>query len=209
MTRLAHLITLLCAFILLAACGSGQASSPAQPAGPGYVTLDPDLKHLQDDFNADVDEVRLLYIVGGTCPVCLRGMDDLGKALSAERDNPRLRTFVVYVPALGAKATDIQPTVSLLPGINVSRYWDPRGASGRLFDQTLNTGGFAWDVWMVYAAGRLWEGTKPPIPDFWMDQLGPPLPEWRYLDAKTFSRQVEGYLARTTIASSGRPAHAP
>lgn len=202
MTRFAHLITLLSAFILLAACGRGQASSPAQPAASGYVTLDPSLKRLQDDFNADVGDVRLLYIVGGTCPVCLRGMDDLGNALIAERDNPRLRTFVVYVPALGARATDIQPTVSLLPGDYVSRYWDPRGASGRLFDQTLNTGGFAWDVWMVYAAGRRWEGAEPPSPDFWMDQLGPPLPGWRYLDAKTFSKQVESYLARTKTASS-------
>lgn len=209
MTHLVRLLALPCAFILLAACGSGQAASPAQPAAPGYVTLSPNLKRLQDDFNADADKVRLLYIVGGTCPVCLRGMDDLGKALSAERDDPRLRTYVVYVPALGAKATDIQPTVSLLPGDYVSRYWDPRGASGRLFDQTLNTGGFAWDVWMVYGTGRRWDDAKPPTPDFWMAQLGAPLPAWRYLDAKTFSKQVEDYLARAKIASSSGPAGAP
>ena len=42
-----------------------------------------------------------------------------------------------------------------------------------------------------------------------MDQLGPPLPKWRYLDAGTFSKQVEGYLARTKAAASGSPAGTP
>ena len=113
------------------------------------MTLAPDLKHLRDDFNADADKVRLLYIVGGTCPVCLRGMDDLGKALAAEADDPRLETFVVYVPALGAKASDIAPTLPLLPGNHVSRYWDAQGAAGHVFEGVLKSGICAWEVWMI------------------------------------------------------------
>ncbi len=209
MPPLVRLLVLSCAVMLLAACGHSRAASSIQAAAAGYVTLDPSLKRLQNDFNADANKVRLLYIVGGTCPVCLRGMDDLGKALSAQQDNPNLHTFVVYVPALGAKTTDIQPTVSLLPGKYVSRYWDPSGASGQRFNETLNTGGFAWDVWMVYGAGRRWDGSKPPTPDFWMDQLGPPLPKWRDLDAGTFSKQVESYLARIKTVSAGSSVDPP
>lgn len=194
MPSFVRLLALACISVPLAACGSGQASSPAQPADPAYVTLDPGLSRLRDDFNADAGKVRLLYIVGPTCPVCLRGMDDLGKALAADEDDARLHTFVVYVPALGAKASDIGPTLALLPGKHVQRYWDPKGASGRSFEGTLDIKEFAWDVWMVYAPGQRWDGSAPPVPAFWMDQLGG-LPEWRRLDAGTFAKQVAGQLA--------------
>ncbi|MGA9853744.1 MAG: hypothetical protein WBR29_00505 [Gammaproteobacteria bacterium] len=207
--RIVRWAVMTCVVMLLGACSHSRAASSIQPAAAGYVTLDPSLKRLQNDFNADADKVRLLYIVGGTCPVCLRGMDDLGKALSAQQNDPHLQTFIVYVPALGAKATDIRPTVYLLPGKYVSRYWDPSGTSGRLFDETLHTGGFAWDVWMIYGAGQRWDGTKPPVPDFWMDQLGPPLPQWRYLDAGTFNKQVERYLARIRTAPASSLVDAP
>jgi hypothetical protein len=209
MPRIVIWAALIYIVMLLAACSHSRAASSIQPAAAEYVTLDPSLKRLQNDFNADADKVRLLYIVGGTCPVCLRGMDDLGKALSAQQNNPHLQTFVVYVPALGAKAKDIQPTVSLLPGKYVSRYWDPNGASGRLFDETLHTGGFAWDVWMIYGTGQRWDATEPPAPDFWMDQLGPPLPQWRYLDATTFNKQVEHYLASIKPAPAGNTVNVP
>lgn len=160
-----------------------------------YVTLDARLTRLRNDFNANADKVRLVYIVGATCPSCLRGMDDIGKALAPERNNPNLRTYVIYVPALGAKANDIAPTVSLIPGQYVTRYWDPAGAAGKLFDKTLRTGGFAWDVWMIYGAGDRWESAQPPAPDFWMDQLYG-LPKRRFLNAATFARKTKAYLER-------------
>lgn len=182
----------LLATLAVAAC-PGQAA-PTATTGAAYSILEPGLESLRNTFNADTGKVRLLYIVGATCPVCLRGMDDLGKALAAEADDPRLETYVVYVPALGAKASDIAPTIPLLPGQHVVRYWDPQGASGHVFEDVLKTGGFAWDVWMIYAPGQRWECAAPPEPAYWMDQLGG-LPEWRRLDAGTFAKQVRSQMA--------------
>ena len=179
---------------VMALAVSTSHATPATTATSDYTVLDPSLKRLQDDFNADTGKVRLLYIVGPTCPVCLRGMDDLNKALAAQQDDPRLRTFVVYVPTLGAKESDIEPTVSLLTGKYVSRYWDPKGASGHQFENTLNIKWFAWDVWMIYGPEQRWDGAAPPVPDFWMDQLGG-LSKWGTLDAPTFAKQVTNRLA--------------
>ncbi|MGH8427183.1 MAG: hypothetical protein ACRES7_04280 [Gammaproteobacteria bacterium] len=197
-----RLLVPLCAAALvvlaLPACTRQTAASNHDAPGtvsPPYVTLDANLTRLRHDFNANADKVRLVYIVGATCPGCLRGMDDVGKALAGERDNPNLRTYVIYVPALGARAKDIAPTVFLIPGQYVTRYWDPTGASGKLFDKTLGTGGFAWDVWMIYGAGERWDAAQPPQPDFWMDQLYG-LPKWRYLNATTFAKKAKAYLER-------------
>ncbi|MGH8397427.1 MAG: hypothetical protein ACRETA_04185 [Gammaproteobacteria bacterium] len=170
-------------------------------ASPGYVTLDTGLKQLREDFNAHVSDVRLVFIVSGTCPGCLLGMDDMGKALAAEQANPQLRTYVVYIPKLGAQAKDIQPTVSLLPGQYVYRYWDPAGVSGRRFSGTLGIGQFAWDVWMIYGRGQQWDKELPPKPDFWMHQLYG-LPSWRYLNADTFAKEVKTYLTQSKTAAA-------
>lgn len=180
--------------VALAICVCSGPAAPAAENDPGYVVLDAGLSRLRDAFNADVGKVRLLYIVGPTCPECLRGMDDLGTALAPEQGDPRVRTFVVYVPELRAKPADIGPTVSLLPGKQVSRYWDPVGASEKLYEGLLQTPGPAWDVWMVYVPGRRWEGAVPPAPDFWMDQLEG-MPASHYLDAGRFATQVKTLLA--------------
>jgi hypothetical protein len=184
--------------MILSSCGKHEATTgkPNAANNPSsiYVTLSPRLSKLRDNFNANIGKVRLLYIVGATCPECLRGMDDLGHALADKQDDPRLLTYVVYVPALGAKAQDIDATVSLLPGEHVTRYWDPEGAAGKLFDGVLDTGGFAWDVWMIYGPNRQWNDAQPPKPDFWMDQLQG-LPKDKFLDAGVFSAKVKTYLA--------------
>jgi hypothetical protein len=192
-----RLFTLLSVLLALSACSErGQAATPAPHAAADgtYTVLGPDLKRLRDDFNADAGKLRLVYIVGATCPECLRGMDDLGKALSAEQDDPRLRVYVVYVPALGATAADIPPTLSLLPGKDVSRYWDPTGTSGKRYRDALGIRQFAWDVWMIYRPGQHWDQESPPKPDFWMDQLDG-LPPERFLDPDKFAKQVRAYLA--------------
>lgn len=192
MRSLTRSILLLIPLTLLAPA-SGSQAAPA-PSADIYSTLPADLAGLRQDFNAGVGKVRLLYIVGASCPVCLRGMDDLGRALAPQQDDPRLRTLVVYVPELHAVAADIAPTVSLLPGKQVSRYWDPAGASEKTFESILKTPGSAWDVYMVYGPEQRWDGALPPQPDFWMAQLGG-IPSSRYLDAAEFAKQVQSRLA--------------
>lgn len=191
--------------VVIAACGHGNgaalAHTEAQSAVSTYVTLDPTLMQLRNDFNADAGDVRLVYIVGATCPECLRGMDDMGKTLAAQMKNPRLHTFVVYVPALGAKAKDIQATLPLVPGEQVSRYWDPSGTSGVRYRHTLGLKVYAWDVWMIYGNGQQWKQKFPPKPDFWMHQLNG-VPASNFLNPGIFAEQVMRYLKQAEMGNA-------
>lgn len=168
-----------------------------------YDVLASDLKTLKHDFNSHAGSVRVIYIVSATCPECLHGMAVLAKALRAERGNPGLRTYIVYVPALGAAAKDIQPTVGLMPGNYVHRYWDPHGVAGHDFENILGITQFAWDVYMIYGPNQTWSTDLPPKPRFWMHQLNG-LSRERFLNADVFADQVQRMLAHARpVAASG------
>ncbi len=54
----------------------------------------------------------------------------------------------------------------------VTHYWDGRTALGPRVAQTLKlSAAIAWDTYMVYRAGAIWEGEQVPVPDFWMHQM--------------------------------------
>ena len=91
------------------------AASPADVPQKPYVVLDKNLSQLRADFNANVGKVRMLYIVGPTCGICLRGMSDLQEAVYSKKgDDPRLVTFVIHVPTLGAREANVAPASRLI-----------------------------------------------------------------------------------------------
>ena len=47
------------------------AALPADAPQKPYVVLDKSLSQLRADFNANAGKVRMLYIVGPTCGICL------------------------------------------------------------------------------------------------------------------------------------------
>jgi hypothetical protein len=103
---------------LLAACSP---ETPIATAGsealPAYVTLDSNLTQLKADFNSTSNKLRLVFISGPSCGICLRGMDDLNRSIVASLQNdPRVHTFVVYVPALGAEEKHVQAAIPLMTG---------------------------------------------------------------------------------------------
>ena len=57
---------------------SSAAAEIDHPGGDQYLVLSRDLHRLKDDFNAARDSVRLVFIVGPTCGICLRGMAGCG-----------------------------------------------------------------------------------------------------------------------------------
>jgi hypothetical protein len=50
----------------------------------------------------------------------------------------------------------------------------------------------AWDVYLLFAAGRRWQGNRPPQPIFWMHQLDedPSL----FLDSRRFKQNVQALI---------------
>lgn len=155
-----------------------------------YVVLDEDLTKLKEEFNARAGSVRLLFVLGPTCGICLRGMADLNDEFLAEyQDDPRLNTYAVYVPALNAEEKDISPAMALMNGARIYNYWDGAGTIGALYQKVLNIDIWAWDVWFVYGPDAVWEGETPPEPDFWQHQLQP-LPKETRLDKEVFAGET-------------------
>lgn len=180
----------------LSACSSSGAEERAsQSEKPEFQVVGPDLSKIRDDFNAMQDKIRLVFIVGPSCGVCLRGMDDLNEAIVREIQNDsRLHTLVIHVPTLGAEERHVAAAIPLLDGPRVTHYWDPEGSTGHEFQEVLDIPMYAWDVWFIYEPGTRWpEGEPAPMPDYWEHQL-PGLAEERKLDGDRFAEQVSGRL---------------
>lgn len=190
--------------LLLLACSPDPPTPVVDETGrPAYITLDKDLGQLKADFNAMADKIRLVFISGPSCGICLRGMDDLNESIVASLQNdPRIHTLVVYVPTLGATERHVAAAVPLMQGPRINHYWDKEGGSGLEFQQTLGIGMYGWDVWMMYEPGVRWEaGSVPPEPVFWQHQL-PGLPKEKQLVADEFARVVTANLAKLPPSSA-------
>lgn len=183
--------------LALAACTPDQTSAPAgaNEGEPAYTVLGEDLAQFRRAFNAMSDKVRLVFIGGPACGICLRGMDDLNRSIVASlQTDPRAHTFMLEVPALGSTEQHAVDAIRLMPGPRVSHYWDEHGVSGLKFQSTLDIPMYAWDVWMIYEPGVTWDSDVPPAPAFWQHQLGG-LERSKQLDAEVFANEVSARLA--------------
>ena len=190
----------------LVACSpndAGDSAVDSQLAEPSYVVMGEDLQQLKDDFNANEGRVRLLFISGPTCGICLRGMADLNDAfIAAGQGDDRLVTFVVHVPALGAREEHVAATIPLLQGPRIHHYWEDSGIIGQHFSEVMGVEIYVWDFWMIYGPEARWDGLLPPAPDYYEHQLGVTsggsrgFPRERVLDAERFAAEAAGYIAR-------------
>lgn len=182
----------------------------AHPGGDDILPLDSDLTRLKEDFNAAKGSVRLVFIIGPTCGICLRGMADLDAALLADmQGDGRLRTFAVHVPVMGATRAHAEDAMGLMSGPNIYHYWDGSGNIGRHYTDLLGINIYAWDIWFAYGPDAEWTGVLPPAPAFWRHQL-PPLPDELYLDAEDFAKHTMSMVgelgARAAPAVAGETA---
>ena len=168
-----------------------------------YVVLDRSLSQLRADFNANTGKVRLLYIVGPTCGICLRAMSDLQEALySRKPDDPRMVTFVVYVPTLGAREKNVVPASQLISNAQTTFYWEETGIIGRLMQQALGVNIYVWDFYAIYGPRAIWsKDGPPPAPDFYQHQAYG-LPAEKRLDADVFAGKVAEFLNRGAVTAA-------
>ena len=173
------------------------AALPADAPQKPYVVLDKSLSQLRADFNANVGKVRMLYIVGPTCGICLRGMSDLQEAVYSKKgDDPRVVTFVIHVPTLGAREANVGPASRLISNRHTTQYWEETGITGKLMQQVMGVDKYVWDFWTIYGPKAVWSDERlPPRPDFWQHQLDG-LPVEKKLDANVFAAKVDEFLAQ-------------
>jgi hypothetical protein len=169
-----------------------------------YVVLDKSLSQLRADFNSNVGKVRLLYIVGPTCGICLRGLSDLQEALYSKKGNdPHMITYVVHVPTLGAREVNVAPASQLIINAHTTHYWEETGITGKLMEESLGlTNRYIWDFYAIYGPTAVWSDERPPVPDFYQHQLQG-LPPDKRLQADAFATRVSEFL--TEAAAGAKP----
>jgi hypothetical protein len=175
------------------------ANAPPKP----YVVLDKSLSQLRADFNANVGKVRMLYIVGPTCGICLRGMSDLQETVYSKRgDDPRMVTFVIHVPTLGAREANVAPASRLITNRYTTHYWEETGITGKLMQQVIGDDKYVWDFWTIYGPNVIWSDEHlMPAPSFWQHQLDG-LPPEKKLEPNVFAAKVNEFLAQVSAASA-------
>lgn len=113
-------------------------------------------------------------------------------------DSQDLRVYAVWEPIL--KTDDERSSrkaVTLFPDERVKNYWVRSRAVGELFQTPIHLEGEpAWDVYLVYAPGIVWDGDVPPEPTFFMHQLGARLANGQRLDGLRLHDVVEKLLQR-------------
>jgi len=202
--------------LLLAACGGPPGSTPEVASGEQaarFQVIGEDLQALKDDFNANEGRVRLLFLSGPTCGICLRGMADLNDAfLAASQADDRLVTFVVHVPTLGAREHHVADTIPLLEGPRIHHYWEETGIIGQHFTEVMDVFMYVWDFWAIYGPEARWDGTLPPKPGYYEHQLGVTSGRFRgfprelVLNAERFADKTGEYLENVDTQQFARQA---
>ena len=86
--------------------------------------------------------------------------------------NSNLRGLIIWepmIPSDDSKSTEKQLSADsrfLVQG------WNEDRTIAQAFSKTLNLKVPAWDVYLVYKPKVRWDAADPPMPDFWMHQLG-------------------------------------
>jgi hypothetical protein len=206
---------------LLSSVGCTRAAGDPHTFGT-YANLDDQATQLRDDFNRAKGSVRLLFVVDPICPGCLRGLDDMNRDLLADTRDPRLVTFVVHEPVLGAARVapwlrttashDVPAAAALLHNPYVRHYWSANGDFGRLLSDSVDLKGsqgrvYAWDVWLLYGPDAAWSGPGPPRPLLLMHQLSAlhGSKEFPHLDSRVFAQKALSLLAHLPMGDTASP----
>ena len=104
-----------------------------------------------------------------------------------------MRVYVVWVPSLPADKEDRVPAATArIPDERASHYWDAGGELKKAYQRLMKMEEPAWDVYYAYGRGAEWKG-DPPVPDYWMHQLGG-LPPERRLDGIKLAEEMNRLL---------------
>jgi hypothetical protein len=137
----------------------------------------------------------------------------------AKIPDPNLRVYVVWLPVLlsGGWESAARRQASRIPDPRATRYYDPEKRIGVLYGPILRLarGIPAWDVYMVFGPEARWPvhqgddakggnaGNGPPVPAYWMHQLGRAAPRELRLDGDKFAKVVRELLS---AGAAGRAA---
>ena len=116
----------------------------------------------------------------------------------ARIDDPNLAVYAVWEPILRTdNERAARKATALFPDARVKQYWVDVRDLGRLFQSPIGLQHeVAWDVYLVYPPGVMWESADPPRPDYFMHQLVGRLPDSQVLDGRTLATRVLEALSK-------------
>lgn len=115
-----------------------------------------------------------------------------------EIPDPDLRTYVVWVPMFRGMERDVPKATTEVPDARASHFWDGDSLLVKGYRETLDLSEDAWDVFLLYGPDARWDGDLPPVPDYWMHQLGSkrrPRVDGPYLDPALFLERTRQVLS--------------
>jgi hypothetical protein len=158
---------------------------------------------LRQAFNSAAGKVRVVALVSPTCGACLRGAADMQTGVFAKISDPRLRGFIVWVPKLDGHENNVPEATHTVADSRATHFWDTDGYLVHAYDQTLQLGQDAWDIYLLYGPDTRRDGDQPPTPQYWMTQLGGT--DGPFLDAKTFADRAPNPARIAAVHVTTRP----
>ncbi len=94
---------------------------------------------------------------------------------------------------LNGEETHVPEATRVVQDTRAKHFWDGNGQLLSGYQQLLGLPVPAWDIYMVFGPETRWEDGAPPLPTFWMHQLGdsvnaPPL------EPAVFGKRVQTLL---------------
>jgi hypothetical protein len=125
--------------------------------------------------------------------MCRWGFSNIVKTLKSVTDD-RVRAYIVWLPIFGGDFKgEARKLSNSFRDKRVSYILDPESETGKQWERILKTERLiAWDVYLLYGAVANWQD-DPPLPDFWMHQLGG-VTKAPVLDEATFRAKLKGML---------------
>ena len=167
------------------------------------VSLEKSIKSFKEKFNLYKNKVRIVSIPNPSCLACVKGqryVNDLFKD-ELEQDTTIVGlTAWISVEGWGNFA-DAKKLAPEIVDERMFHFWDPKMALGKLFKKPLNFKKkypTAWDVYMIYEKGVVWDDKYPPTPTFWMHQTKESesgLGKINFLDKLIFTQKLKSITA--------------
>jgi hypothetical protein len=176
-----------------------------EPRTATLQNLSADGAELKALFNQDEGKVRLLMVHSPTCGVCRMGAGVVQRNVLEQVQDPRFSVYIVW-EAISKQDTReaAEQAAGRIADARIKNFW----SEGRFTSQTFKSAvgvqkTTAWDVFLVFSAGKRWTETAPAL-DFFMHNLRSheEMPKDRLLNGGKLATAIQGLLAAP--AANGR-----
>lgn len=164
------------------------------PSVGELIKLPPDAKDLKSLFDKDKDKVRLLMLLSPTCSTCQVSARMIQRYVLDAIADERLRVYVVWAPIdEGDDEESARMDTRLISDPRATHFWAGNLALPQAYKGLLGTkNSVAYDVFLIFPPGALWQEPAPLPPSFMHFRLD--LPASRKLNGPALTKEMQEIL---------------